>query len=495
MKDELEIMNTMFLGTKEEDINKKKKENIIGSEITESKEETDITETDLKLKNPNFNKYSNNEWYYTQEKESEILKGKKNSNDIEIKNTITIKNDSSTSVMDGLLTLESSDITEERIDELEKKIGSFAKNIDMFMYNAVPYFAKNVASNAQSYTNGNIDPASMALGPGVETIQAAQMAKYFTPDELVKYFSTNFYSAMLFRGIGIKKGEEGFFSGFFKEWDGAIDLSEEQREGIQKYKNNTLGVGHLIVLPDMDDKGKFLGIPFEFNVKITESPVAAKYQAQEVLSRIGELQSYSGTSGMTITLETSYMATSLSPEVVYDVSSKDEFLKKYINKLPIPEDSIGVAVGGWLKEFSMPKIQEIERQYRSLVLPGFSEGTDEGSYRKPPLIRVRIGDLTNEKNEDNLYNGYLNYAPYEVKGKSGKHKTLRNFIATDVNIVKDTETIPYYLNEFGEILDVMGFTVTLNLTEVSTSYGESLPSFSDYWESSDFVEYDSGGRR
>jgi hypothetical protein len=61
-------------------------------------------------------------------------------------------------------------------------------------------------------------------------------------------------------------------------------------------------------------------------------------------------------------------------------------------------------------------------------------------------------------------------------------KRFRTFVATNITISKDGETYPYYIDSDGLVKDIMGFTVTMTLIEVTANYADRYPGFGDYYK-------------
>lgn len=216
-------------------------------------------------------------------------------------------------------------------------------------------------------------------------------------------------------------------------------------------------------------------IPFQFNPIISEAAVSARYQSTQVLSRIGNLQSYLGTDSLTLTMEVKYFPT----------SNKNTDTVEYVEP-------------GWLSAFDMPTVQLIEMGYRALKLPIIdgTSGTAGYKYYKPPLVKIVMGDWRkgkiayhSEEPGDEAVSNLLSY-PYTVvedhfEGDPHDPKGLRKFktfIVTSVNVIKDFENSPYYIDKDGNVRDVMGYTVNLTMTEVSRSYANTVPNFKDYYD-------------
>lgn len=224
-------------------------------------------------------------------------------------------------------------------------------------------------------------------------------------------------------------------------------------------------VGALLVMPiTSSDLSRFY-IPFEFNPVIELGGMNARYQANNYLSRIGNLQTFTGVESQTITINTKYYAVS------HDGQS-------------------GTTDGqGWMNNFTLEKIQAIELAYNSLVMPHFPQEDDKSvvdtgyKYIKPPLIKVIIGGKT----ENAPFSNLLTYQrdgiikDYHLKNDT-YDKFYKTFIVTGVQINKHMEDYPMYLDDDLKMLDTFGFDVSLNLTEVTPGYMDMVPDFKDLSE-------------
>lgn len=232
-------------------------------------------------------------------------------------------------------------------------------------------------------------------------------------------------------------------------------------ENMVERKADAWKIGSLYIWPtdpDVSIIAENPHIPFQFNPQISTSGQTARYQAFSVLSRIGNLQSYLGTDSITITLNTSYF--------------------------PISENGDGI--------FSLRNIQLIELIYNSLTLPAYgSSNTESGTkYMKPPLVKVIIGDYKKVENEESISTGiYTNLLtfPSDVLGSKNllshrKFRKFRTFVAANVTVSKDLETLPLHLHSDGYLVDTYGFSVSMNLVEVSPSYMDRMPDFRDYYK-------------
>ncbi len=225
-------------------------------------------------------------------------------------------------------------------------------------------------------------------------------------------------------------------------------------------------------------------IPFEFNPTIEESSRAARYAATQIVSRMGDLQSYIGTGSLSVTISTQYMPTSRKWSEV---------------------EQTGQSYDSWFSTFDLATIQHIEMAYRSLVMPYYKTPDKEGSslYSKPPLIKVIIGDKNEVQDETGIalanapFSNLLSY-PQEVIAKGaleseksiagGAYRHFRTFVASSVQIVKNINEQPLFIEpkikgsgKTPYLKDTFGFTVNLTLIEVTPSYMDIMPNFADYY--------------
>jgi len=239
-------------------------------------------------------------------------------------------------------------------------------------------------------------------------------------------------------------------------------------KGVLRDKYGTYQIGSVCIFPLNSDEPGFAfaptRIPFEFNPLIAEGDVQARYASQQILSRIGDLFSFTGVSAQVITVTAAYQALAAAGE----------------------PDNI-------LNMFSMDNIVAIENSYRSLVLPYFPKSTgvasEEGQqYVRPPYIKIIMGNTElvndNDVNDDTAYSTLLRYPKSIENSVITRFKTYKTFIATSVKITR-TEESPFLVENippYGYVLkNYMGFSVDLSLTEVSPGYAEALPTFLDYY--------------
>ena len=131
-------------------------------------------------------------------------------------------------------------------------------------------------------------------------------------------------------------------------------LNEQLRQRTEGLRTTRPGeIGFLYAKPV--STGTFykpFRIPFEFNPKITESGLSAKYNAVSFLSRIGDIQNFVGVSPLTISINTDY-------EVLSAGSSNND------------------NADYWMSFYTLDNLDKIEMAYRSLIMPDFVEKDDD----------------------------------------------------------------------------------------------------------------------
>ena len=347
------------------------------------------------------------------------------------------------------------------------------RELAIFAFMLFPYFGTDLFKQARN-TIQQPDVVGLALS-SKNFVNAASNLKYFTILELGAYLLHNFYTLNWRKRHTIKQINEGrFFRNIrARQWNGLPDkelIKGRDEEGAFKRGDSFYSsIGYILVAP-VAPAGEFafdrFTIPIQFNPNISESDRQAEYESTKILSRLGEIFSYSGTSSLTVTLDAEYIAT-----------AHDEI------------NDVGTDGNNWMSFYTLEKIQAIEKAYRSLVLPHYPEVNNvEGySYVRPPLLRVIIGGANASPQESGPYANILTYGTLDFTNNASDslfgspRAKVKNFIATGVKIEKDIHGT-MRLDRFGRILDTMGFKVSLNLTEVTASYSESLPTFGQHGE-------------
>jgi len=413
--------------------------------------------------------------------------------------------------------------------------------LNLYLYNLLPYSITNTIMQAnhiaKSISAGKLNVPN-ALSAGLGAWDLFNKRKYFSVGEIAKLFGTNFYTMQLFKmkGITIKdmsfpgatsfdlntiqtreyRDADGFLTTYedlIRRDPDKIDLKQTYlkhkfRYEILKYKkadgtrtadiNELLKnktdiwqIGSIYVWPVDNKIATKSWIPFEFNPNIAEASRTARYNATQILGRMGDLQSYVGTSGITLSLTTKYFPTIRTSSTIH------EYAHSHID--------------GWMSVFDMRMVQIIELAYRSLVMPHFTpaqEPTESGyQYMKPPLLKIIIGDKNKVQTAPDLtlnqpFSNFLTYPKPILKDQhldselksSGLYRHFRTFVAASVEIKKNINEQPLELSqdETPYLLDTHGFEVTMSLVEVTPNYMDAVPSFGDYYEETRTIAY---GRR
>lgn len=245
-------------------------------------------------------------------------------------------------------------------------------------------------------------------------------------------------------------------------------------------------------------------IPFEFNPNISEGSAQAKYQVEELLSRMLPIRSYIGNDAGELTIETTYLSTTN-----YDEDKKTD---GWLN--------------GWMSDWTPQKIKQIERQLRSLTLPYINGST----FVRPPIVRIKMRGLDannynkvvnasyNKINLDGVNNDELR-ALNEGELKLSERDSLvgdlfkypvskayvtkiwdedtreKRYIVTNVTISKldDNFGLSYvYDSNDSGISNTFryGFKVNLTLVETTKNFLDFVPNYYDYLnKESDNLDY------
>ncbi len=270
-------------------------------------------------------------------------------------------------------------------------------------------------------------------------------------------------------------------AGLMKE---SVDDLMSKREMIKDFKG-IHAIGYIMVYPTLVDggAGTAFKIPFQFNPTIQESGSKVKYESQNLLHRQGNIYSYVGTEGQTISLETSYMMTTDGKDD-NRTKSKNEFGNKDETKTwevnNGPQDA-------WYSAWNPKTIQSLESALRSIALPQISGGDTDIKFHRPPMIKIIFGQHGANPvahSKDNLY-PMLTYPVNSNHNDPNSNDVKfyhRTYLVTSVNIVKDTNESPLHLNDKGDLIDTHEFKVQLELNEVDSNYVGIMPDFGDYYK-------------
>lgn len=182
-------------------------------------------------------------------------------------------------------------------------------------------------------------------------------------------------------------------------------------------------------------------IEFEFNPSITEQQATAEYRPEDVMGRLLKIQGYTSSNSPDVTIKTKYIA----------LCGKDT------NK------------SGWEQTWTDDKLKEIEKKYRSLVLPIID--IENETFIRPPIIRIQL-------NENPQVSDLFKY-PVTVGSDEEKRYVARSVQITPLTS-EDYTRYKYKNEENGEFV-LRGFEVSLNLVPTTKSFLDRMPSFKNYY--------------
>ena len=125
---------------------------------------------------------------------------------------------------------------------------------------------------------------------------------------------------------------------------------------------------------------------------------------------------------------------------------------------------------------------------RGLVYPHFPANQSKNRgyrYVKPPLLKIVMGNAN--ANEKSPFSNLLTY-PQTINKDSNKIASLsvernyKTFIASSVEITKNLDSVPVYIDEDRTLKDTFGFDVSINLVEITPSYSDLYPDQKDYFD-------------
>ena len=264
-------------------------------------------------------------------------------------------------------------------------------------------------------------------------------------------------------------------------------------------------IGFIYVNPVKINSASPFKIPFEFNPILTEGSIEARYSAVSLLSRIGELRSYTGTGALTVSLKTQYLIT--NGEVNYP--SKDAGSFKTPAGFGVADSNTDEWLGGdfstendWANTYTEDYITQLEVAYRSLVLPNFSNSdTHSINYARPPTVKIILSSkekddgtfpaggayelaypfLGSTMDSNGKINNYTNnnILASQFNGGEKKFYLHKTFVVSSLTISKTFESQNAYYDESG-ILRFDGFTVDMSLVETTQAYTDALPDYNIY---------------
>ena len=240
-------------------------------------------------------------------------------------------------------------------------------------------------------------------------------------------------------------------------------------------------------------------IPFEFNPSIVDGGQTAEYETDKIMGRLLSLRSYVGSNFETVTVESTYIATNKYNSKEADTSRSWDIPKNKANW-----DDGGVNdkwLDGWMTDWTVEKLREVEMKYRSLTLPYIKNGV----FVRPPIIRI-IMNAGNygEKEGEPLKKG-LEYVGdlFAYPAGMGNDKLdvtrvldgeddirIKRYIATSVKIDPLENWQTSYAtfsnattegNETGGGYFRYGFKVTVVLAETTKNFLDIVPNYNEYY--------------
>ena len=220
-------------------------------------------------------------------------------------------------------------------------------------------------------------------------------------------------------------------------------------------------------------------IPFQFNPVINDGGYEAKYQVEDLMGRLVQVRSYTGTNPNTITLETKYLATNSEQNKERNNSGEH-----------------------WMEEWTPDALFEIENKYKKLVLPFIY--SKHGVFVRPPIVRINFGYNQGDNNKDHVDNSsskeatistLFNYGNIddciEITNKIDKFTSEKRYIVTNLQINPiNADGFDYYINynvknnKNDETKSFRrGFSVSLTLAETTKNFLDSVPNYYNYSKS------------
>lgn len=248
-------------------------------------------------------------------------------------------------------------------------------------------------------------------------------------------------------------------------------------------------IGYIMVYPTLADGGppSAFKIPFQFNPTISESGAGARYESQTLLHRQGNISSYVGTEGQTLSLETSYLMTTDGKSAEDQLTQRQKAYNSGDDGDKKWEDSEGPQ-DAWYSKWTPVAIQAIERALRSIVLPQIRGGGDTDiKFHKPPMVKIVFGTGSGDvKTWEMGTTGKYQLHPmltYPIQANDNTKFYHRTYLVTKVTITKDVTESPLHLDDNGNLMDTHGFKVQMELSEVDSNYVGIMPSFGEYYSS------------
>jgi len=256
---------------------------------------------------------------------------------------------------------------------------------------------------------------------------------------------------------------------------------------INEYDQNTkypniYQIGFIYVIPydsfSAQSNSKRFRIPFQYNPEINEGGYQANYQAISILSRMGDLQTYTGTKLSTVEITSNY-----------EILTKKEF----------NDSSIYSKDSNWNAYATDQNIRRIENLYRSLVMPytnefNVSQDTNNNAntcytkyYVRPPMIKIVLGDIFTHPTSSDFTNfesgnSWAGMDRNSISTISILNKNFKTYVASSVSIKKSLQDNKITFDNNKNLLNTASFQVSLSLLEVSQEYNDApLSDFNAYY--------------
>lgn len=227
-------------------------------------------------------------------------------------------------------------------------------------------------------------------------------------------------------------------------------------------------------------------IPFQFNPVINDGGYEAKYQVEDLMGRILQIRSYTGSNVNTVTLQTKYIATNSDQNLKEDPNGQKNYSYEH-----------------WMEQWTPNALFEIENKYKKLVLPFIY--SKYGVFVRPPIVRINFGYMQGDKNKErvnteaNTKNATIstlfNYGNVdnclEVTSRIDEFTSEKRYIVTNLQINPiNADGFDYYINysvKNNKNDDTKsfrrGFSVTLTLAETTKNFLDTVPNYYNYSKS------------
>jgi hypothetical protein len=443
--------------------------------------------------------------------------------------------------------------------EIKSEKSKFEENINFLVNNSKAYLSSAYISSVI----GAGSPLGIASSIATSLLNALSARQYWTADEFAKITASNYDTLSSgssdnemtikdFLGVGLNGVGNSFspmtsttvnpvytqnentnqwsidnniavpvadIKNFEYEIKYPIDTDLQKMINTLSQKSSTIGYMYIHPInPTVTENYSPFKIPFEFNPTINESSIEARYSAVQLLSRIGDLRAYVGTSPLTVTIKTDYLITTDSIGTYHKINATSDTGLDLGSAVPstYKNSKTGSNSSGatgtddhyakWMDYYDEDVINGIEMAYRSLILPDFSASSSNNiTYVRPPIIKVIMSNelntneyvggetyelaypIFNANDGGNPYNS-RNVLASQNKAKFPYHKS---FIVTGITINKNFETNNAYYDSDGS-LRFNGFSVEMTLAEVTQAYTDIMPDFSVYQQR--FSQYNGFGK-